>query len=355
MTLSYPDEALGSVVLRWSVRGRLDPLLAAQAIRDGRIDLSPDSLNAMQRAGASSVELDRLASLWTSEWPRVAVGDLHIPPEGEAGIGKGCEVCLADDRSAGRDHYLRDEWRLAWRVTCQRHRVALVEFAAAELMPVMIGGRQEHRVRFIRDVDQVADPFRRASQQRGGRRGALSTLGLCLETDICSALRGSAFPDRWCVGSSWPTARTVLTDLVDILLTQARGSRERLIHRFADRDWVPQEQAANFRKGSFQSIGAFWQRRLLDCCARLLIDPSRFEHLEGGHRLNVHAELAYGRIGQQRARSALGQLATSDLLSLLFAYIEERHLTEMEQRIRRWPSPLINRVAAAAAVALYIQ
>lgn len=251
--------------------------------------------------------------------------------------------------------YLRNEWRLAWRVTCQRHRVALVEFAAAELMPVLIGGRQEHRVRFIRDVDQVVDPFRRASQQRGGRRGALSTLGLCLETDICSALRGSAFPDRWCVGSSWPTARTVLTDLVDILLTQARGSRERLIHRFADRDWVPQEQTTNFGKGSFQSIGAFWQRRLLDCCARLLIDPSRFEHLEGGHRLNVHAELAYGRIGQQRARSALGLLATSDLLSLLFAYIEERHLTEMEQRIRRWPSPLTNRVAAAAAVALYIQ
>lgn len=355
MTLSYPDEALESVVLRWSVRGRLDPSLAAQAIRDGGVKLSPDILNAMQRAGASSVELDRLGSLWMSEWPRVAVGDLHIPPDGEAGIGKGCEVCLAADRSAGRDHYLRNEWRLAWRVSCQRHRIALVEFAAAELMPVIIADRQEHRVRFIRDVDQVADPFRRASQRRGGRRGSLSGLGLCLETDICSALRGSAFPDRWCVGPSWPTARTVLMDLTDMLLTQARGSRERLIHRFADRDWVPQEQAANFRKGSFQSIGAFWQRRLLDSCARLLIDPSRFEHLEGGHRLNVHAELAYGRIGQQRARGALGRLATSDLLSLLFAYIEERRLTEMEQRIRRWPSPLINRVAAAAAVALYIQ
>ena len=301
------------------------------------------------------VQLDRLASLWTSEWPKVAVGDLHIPPEREAGIGKGCEVFLADDASAGRDHYLRNEWRLAWRVTCQRHYIALVEFAAAELMPVMIAGRREYRVRFIRNVDQVADPFRRASKRRGGRKGSPSALGLCLETDICSALQGSAFPDCWCVGPSWSAARIVLMDLTDMLLTQARGSRERLIHRFADGDWVPQEQAANFRKGSFPLIGAFWQRRLLESCARLLIDPSRFEHLEGGYRLNVHSELAYGRIGQQRARSALGQLATSDLFSLLFAYVEERHLTEMEQRIRRWPSPLINRVAAAAAVALYIQ
>ncbi|WP_207896342.1 hypothetical protein, partial [Brevundimonas sp. 357] len=329
-----------------------DPVFGEQI---SEVDLSRDILNAMQRAGASLVQLDRLASLWTSEWPKVAVGDLHIPPEGEAGIGKGCEVCLADDASAGRDHYLRNEWRLAWRVTCQRHYIALVEFAAAELMPVMIAGRREYRVRFVRNVDQVADPFRRASKRRGARKGSPSALGLCLETDICSALQGSPFPDCWCVGPSWSAARIVLMDLTDMLLTQARGSRERLIHRFADGDWVPQEQAANFRKGSFPLIGAFWQRRLLESCARLLIDPSRFEHLEGGYRLNVHSELAYGRIGQQRARSALGQLATSDLFSLLFAYVEERHLTEMEQRIRRWPSPLINRVAAAAAVALYIQ
>ena len=355
MTLSYPDEALGSVVLRWSVRGRLDPLLADQAIRDGEAYLSSDILKAMQRAGASMVQLDRLASLWTREWPEIAVGDLHIPPEGEAGIGKGCDACLADDASAGRDHYLRNEWRLAWRVTCQRHHIALVEFAAAELMPVMIAGRRDYRVRFIRHVDQVADPFRRASQRRGGRKGGLSALGFCLENDICSALRGSAFPDSWCVGPSWPAARTVLMDLADLLLTQARGSRERLIHRFANGDWLPQEQAAQFGKGSFPLIGAFWQRRLLESCARILIDPSRFEHLEDGHRLNVHSELAYGRIGQQRARSALGRLATSDLLSLLFAYVEERHLAEMEQRIRRWPAPLTNRVAAAASVALYIQ
>lgn len=97
MTLSYPDEALGSVVLRWSVRRRLDPLLADQAIRGGGTYLSPDILKAMQKAGASSVELDRLASLWISKWPKVSVGDLHIPPDGGSGIGKGCEACLADD------------------------------------------------------------------------------------------------------------------------------------------------------------------------------------------------------------------------------------------------------------------
>ena len=168
------------------------------------------------------VQLDRLASLWTSEWPKVAVGDLHIPPEREAGIGKGCEVFLADDASAGRDHYLRNEWRLAWRVTCQRHYIALVEFAAAELMPVMIAGRREYRVRFIRNVDQVADPFRRASKRRGGRKGSPSALGLCLETDICSALQGSAFPDCWCVGPSWSAARIVPVSYTHLTLPTKR-------------------------------------------------------------------------------------------------------------------------------------
>ncbi|MNV11144.1 hypothetical protein D3C71_1016980 [compost metagenome] len=355
MTLSYPDEALGSVVLRWSVRGRLDPLLADQAMRGGGAYLSPDILMAMQRAGASSVQLDRLASLWISEWPKVSVGDLHTPPDGGSGIGKGCEACLAADASAGRDHYLRNEWCLSWRVTCERHRTALVELSAAELMPVMIAGRRDHKVRFIREVDQVADPFRRAGQRRGGRGGSISVLGACLEHDICSTLRGAAFPDYWCVGPSWPAARGVLIDLSDLLLKHARGSRERLIHIIADGDWIPAVHAKSFAEGVYPSIGAFWQRRLLENCARILIDPSRFEHLSDGHRMNVHAQLAYGRIGQQRARSALGRLATSDLLSLLFAYAQERHLAEMEQRIRRWPTPLINRAAAAASVALYIQ
>ncbi|MEN5364443.1 hypothetical protein [Brevundimonas intermedia] len=329
--------------------------MADQAIRGGGTYLSHDILKAMQKAGASSVELDRLASLWISKWPKVSVGDLHIPPDGGSGIGKGCEACLADDASAGRDHYLRNEWCLSWRVACERHRTALVEFSAAELMPVMIAGCRDHRIRFIRDVDQVADPFRRAGQRRGGGRGSISVLGACLENDICSTLRGASFPDYWCVGPNWPAARGVLIDLSDLLLKQARGSRERLIHTFADGDWIPAVQALSFAEGVYPSIGAFWQRRLLETCARILIDPSRFEHLSDGHQMSVHAELAYGRIGQQRARSALGRLATSDLLSLLFAYVQERHLAEMEQRIRGWPAPLINRVAAAASVALYIQ
>jgi len=128
-----------------------------------------------------------------------------------------------------------------------------------------------------------------------------------------------------------------LIDLSDLLLKQARGSRERIIHVFADGDWIPSVQGLSFAEGAYPSIGAFWQRRLLEICARILIDPSRFEHLSDGHRMNVHAELAYGRIGQQRARSALGRLATSDLLTLLFAYVQERHLAEMEQRITGWP------------------
>lgn len=354
MALAYPDEAPSSVVIRWSARGRLDPSLADQAIRGG-IELSREILKAMQRAGASQADLEWLTSFGTPAWPRFNVDDLNIPADSWAGIGKGCEACLADDASAGRDHYLRNEWRICWRVSCERHRVALTDLATAEFVPVTIAGIRDYRVRFIREVDQIADPFRRAGQRRGGRKGSFSALGFCLENDICSALRGAAFPDFWCVGQHWPAARTVLMDLTDLLLTQARGSRERLIHRFADGDWLPSEQAAQFAQNSFPSIGAIWQRRLLESCARILIDPSRFEHLEDGHRLNVHAELAYGRIGQQRARSVLGRLATSDLLSLLLAYAEERHLADMEPRIRRWPAPLTSRVAAAAAVALYIQ
>lgn len=354
MALAYPDEAPSSVVLRWAARRRLDPLLADRAIRGG-INLSQDILRAMQRAGAAQADLTKLASFGTNEWPWVTVGDLHIPAEGSAGIGKGCEACLADDAAAGRDHYLRNEWRLCWRVSCERHSTVLTDLAAAELVPVTVAGLRDYRVRFIRDVDQVADPFRRTGQRRGGRKGSFSALGFCLENDICSALRGTAFPDCWCLGRHWPAARTVLMDLADLLRTQARGSRERLIHRFADGDWIPAEQGSQFAQGSFPSIGAFWQRRLLECCARIVIDPSRFEHLEDGHRLNVHAELAYGRIGQQQARSSLGGLATSDLLSLLFAYVGESHLSEMEPRIRSWPAPLAKRVGTAAAVALYIQ
>lgn len=352
MTLSYPDEAPSSVVLRWSARRRLDPVLADQAIHGG-VDLSQHILKAMQRGGASQADLEGLA-LATPEWPRFTIDDLNIPANSSAGIGKGCEACLADDAAAGRDHYLRNQWRLCWRVSCEKHRIPLTDLAAAELVPVIVAGLRDHRVRFVREVDQVTDPFRRAGQRRGGRKGALSVLGFCLENDICSALRGSAFPDCWCVGPHWPAARTVLMDLADLLLTQARGSRERLIHRFADGDWLPQEQAAQFGPGSFPSIGAFWQRRLLESCARILIDPSRFDHLEDGRRLNVHAELAYGRIGQKRARSALGGLATSDLLSLLFAYAEDSRLAEMEARIRRWPASLTKRIGPAAAVALYI-
>lgn len=243
----------------------------------------------------------------------------------------------------------------SWRVSCERHRSVLTELATAELVPVKIDGVREYRVRFVRDIDQVADPFRQARHRRGGRSGSLSVLGFCLERDICSALRGAPLPECWCLGTRWPAARAVLIDLADLLLSQARGSRERLIHRFASDDWIPQGQASQFAEGCFPLLGAFWQRRILESCARILIDPSVFQHLEDGRRLNVHAELAHGRIGQQKARSLLGSLATSDLMSLLFAYMGESQLTKLEPRMRRWPAPLAKRVAGAAAVALYIQ
>lgn len=308
----------------------------------------------MQRAGVPDTELQRLASRTKTMWPQVSTGDWDIPSD-TPGVGKGCETCLAEDVAAGRDHYLRNEWRFSWRVSCNQHRTVLTDLAVAELLPVTIAGVREHRVRFVRDIDEVADPFRRSGRQRGGRKGSFSVLGSCLEDDIHSALGGAPFAGYWCIGTKWPAARSVLIDLADILLTQARGSSERLIHRFADGDWIPQEQAAQFAQGCFPMLGAFWQRRILESCARVLIDPLLFDHLEDGRRLNVHAELAYGRIGQQKARSVLGNLATSDLLSLLFAHMEEGALARFERRIRHWPAPIAKRVGAAAAVALYIQ
>ena len=353
MEFSYPGEAPSSVVSRWVARGRLDPALAQDALA-GEISLPLSVVQAMRRAGAPEPALHALCARSISEWPRATAEDLHRPSSDFGGVGKGCEACLAEDVLAGRDHYIRREWCLAWSVSCQRHRRALVDLEAAELVPVVIDGVRDYRVRFFRDVDHLRDPFRCSQNRGGGRSGSFSVLGSCLEADIGSALGGAKLPDRWCLGRDWPQARIVLTDLTDLLLTQARGSRERLIHRFADGDWIPQEQASQFASGCFTSIGAFWQRRLLESCARLLIDPTRFAHLEDGQRLNVHAELAYGRIGQERARSALGQLANSDLLCLLLAYAGEKHLAELAPRIRAWPAPLTKRVASAAAVALYI-
>lgn len=175
MQLAYPNEAPSSVVLRWSTRRRLDPSLAVRALGGG-IDLSKDILKAMERAGAPHSELERLSSLTKNKWPQVTISDLDVPSEGSESIGKGCEVCLADDVAAGRDHYLRNEWRLSWRVSCERHRSVLTELAMAELVPVKIAGVREYRVRFVRDIDQVTDPFRQARQQRGGRSGSISVL-----------------------------------------------------------------------------------------------------------------------------------------------------------------------------------
>lgn len=354
MKFPYAGEAPSSVALRWIARGRLDPALA-QDVLEGDFGLPSSVVKAMRSAGAFEPALDALISHSVNEWPTATSEDLHRPTPGTGGVGKGCEACLAEDVFAGRDHYVRGEWRLAWRVSCQRHRRALVDLETAELVPVIINGVRDYRVRFFREVDHIRDPFRRSQTRGEGRSGSFSALGLCLEEDVAAALRGAELPDYWCLGSEWPQARAVLMDLTDLLLTQARGSHERLIHLLADGDWIPRAQASQFARGCYPSMGAFWQRRLLEGCARLLIDPTRFEHLEDGHRLNVHAELSYGRHnGHSRARSVHARLAASDPLSLLLAYVDEGRLAELEPRIKAWPAPLTKRVASAAAVALYM-
>lgn len=355
MKFSYPGEAPSSVILRWIARGHLDPALAPDAL-DGEFGLPSSVIEAMRRAGASELALDALTtSHLMNERPHADAEDLHRLSSRIDGVGKGCEACLSEDVLADRDHYIRGEWRLAWRVSCRRHSRALVDLEAAELVPVIIDGLRDYRVRFFREVDHIRDPFRRSQARGEGPSGSFTVLGQCLEEDVIAALKGAELPEHWCLGCDWPQARAVLIDLSDLLLTQARGSHERLIHLLADSDWIPRAQASQFARGCFTSMGAFWQRRLLEGCARLLIDPTRFEHLEDGRRLNVHAELSYGRRnGHNRARSVHARLAASDPLSLLLAYVDEGRLAEFEPRIKAWPAPLTKRVASAAAVALYM-
>ena len=350
----YPDEAASSVILRCVARGRLDPALAHVAL-DSELGMSSAVMEAMRRAGVSEQALGLLTSPSQNEWLNFDVDDLHWVNPDIDGVGKGCEACLAEDVVAGRDHYIRSEWRLAWRVSCRHHIRALVDLEAAELVPVVVGGGREHRVRFFREVDQVRDPFRRSQARGGGAGGSFTALGFCLEEDISAALKGAELPDHWCLGREWSQARVVLMDLADLLLTRAREGHQRLIHLLADGDSIPRAQASQFSRGCFTSMSAFWQRRLLEGCARLLIDPTRFTHLEAGSQLNVHAELSYGRRNSYaRARSVHARLAASDPLCLLLAYAEEHHLMHLEERIRAWPEPLTNRVASAAAVALYM-
>lgn len=285
-------------------------------------------------SGVSEPALKRLRSEVSSFLPSRTLNDLHRPFNLSERIGKGCEACLAEDANKGRDHYLRADWCVSWQISCNRHRYPLTDLTKAVLVPLVFEGSRQYRVRFVRDVDLIANPFHRDKKYRGGRKVILSSLALCLEQDIYNALKGSAFQSHWCLGTDWDAARTALIELIEFLLTPLRGSSGQLIQLLADDDRVP-----NFGHGQhpvmvFPSMGALGQRRILECTARLLIDPYQFDHVEQG-------------------RTALGQLAISDLFSLLLAHIDSRHLAEWAPRFRLWPDPLMKRIRAAAGVALY--
>lgn len=350
----YPEEAPRSIVSRWVAWGRLSPEILAEARADD-LSVSSGLLRSLIRAGATEPMLQATrASGLLRHWPAINRDDLHQPAGGNDRLGKACELCLAEDAAAGRDHYLRQEWCIAWRVSCRRHGVALVDVESAELVPVIIDGVRAYRVRLLRELDQTCDRYMRQRSRGGGSRSQLPTLVLCLETDICASLQGRPLPDLWCTGRSWGAARPVVSHIADLLLTSCRGSRDRLIHLIAEDDWMPQTQTLQFAKNTFVHLGAFWQRRLLENCARLLVDPARYEHLQQGQRLNIHAELAYGRNGQARARRSLGRMATSDLFSLVLAYADDVPLQSLERRVAAWPRPIAARLRQAASVAIYI-
>jgi hypothetical protein len=140
-------------------------------------------------------------------WPLLAADDLDRPAEGSDRLGKACEFCLAEDSAEGRDHYLRQDWRLAWRMSCRRHGSPLVDVETFDLVPVVIDGQRERRVRLLRDFEKTVDRFLRRARGGGFNRQIIPAAALCLEADIDAALDGRRLPALWCLGSDWPRAR----------------------------------------------------------------------------------------------------------------------------------------------------
>ncbi|MCC4292792.1 TniQ family protein [Brevundimonas aurantiaca] len=354
MTLKpYPDEAPGSVLMRWAARGRVARALGPIALQDD-LQTQQAALMALRQAGASDEVLELTDALALERrWPLLAADDLDRPAEGSDRLGKACEFCLAEDSAEGRDHYLRQDWRLAWRMSCRRHGSPLVDVETFDLVPVVIDGQRERRVRLLRDFEKTVDRFLRRARGGGFNRQIIPAAALCLEADIDAALDGRRLPALWCLGSDWPRARRSLIGLADLLLSPSRTGRERLIHYVADEDLIPYSHTQFFTTGGFPVLGSLWQRRILESCARLLIDPDRYEHLDQGRRYTPHADLLWGG-GAVRAHGALGRMASADMLSTILAYARVEQIERLETNLPGMAKPLANRIRNAAAVALYI-
>lgn len=350
----YPDEAVSSWIIRASVRG----LFEFEEVRcspEADLDAAPDTLRQVGRLPDAAALLESLAAQGIRRrWPAADPRDLDELDPNRRALAKVCEACLAEDAVQGRDHYLRQEWRFSWRVSCSRHRTPLVDVETAELAPVRIDGVPGWRVRLLRDYDQRMDPFlARTGRGGGGRRVIMPAPLLCLEADIMASLAGKGFPCIWSCGHDWSRARGALRDLADLLLTPAKGSRERLIHRIHADEAMPQTHAREFSGGALNALAAVWQRRVVGALATLLLDPEHYEHARDGQHLKAHSELVYGTSGSRKLHGPLGRLASQDFLCVMLSGADVPTLKTIERQLERWPSDLRRRIRNAAAVALY--
>ncbi|MFN6980954.1 MAG: transposase family protein [Brevundimonas sp.] len=236
---------------------------------------------------------------------------------------------------------------------CRRHGSPLVDVETFDLVPVVIDGQRERRVRLLRNFEKTVDRFLRRARGGGFNRQIIPAAALCLEADIDAALDGRRLPALWCLGADWPRARRSLIGLADLLLSPSRTGHGRLIHYVADEGPMPQSHTQFFTTGGFPVLGSLWQRRILESCARLLIDPDRYEHLDQGRRYTPHADLLGGG-GTVRAHGALGRMASADTLSTILAYARVEQIERLEANLPGMAKPLANRIRNAAAVALYI-
>jgi hypothetical protein len=289
-------------------------------------------------------------------WPAAMPRDLDDMNPNRRALAKVCEACLAKDAAAGRDHYIRQEWRFSWRVSCRYHLAPLIDVEVAEFVPLKISGIGERRVRLLRGYELTVDRMlTREDRGRAGSKVILPAPLLCLETDVLACLAGSGLPSIWCCGHEWNYAREAMHDLADILLTREKGAASaRLIHRVLMCERMPTPQGGEFSSGSLNVLSAAWQRHVVSALAALLLDPERYSHVQNHHRLNVHDQLVYGIAGSRRVNGPLGRIAISDLFCSVLSGANREVLEKIEGQLGLWPHHLRHRIRSAAAASLHI-
>jgi len=101
------------------------------------------------------------------------------------------------------------------------------------------------------------------------------------------------------------------------------------------------------------SIGVYWQLRLIEALAHVLIDPTRYERVLEGQRYNPNSELFYGGLSQIRANSTPVGTPLSDPFAMIMQYADTQSVEDLDANLVGFPRPLAARIRGAAAIAHY--